>query len=64
MAECSLVGLLGAGGPVRVTVRPCCLAALRVEEVLPGVRDGETASFECAAAAAESPAAESVAAVP
>jgi hypothetical protein len=59
IVECSLVGLLNTGGPVRVTVRPCCLAALRVDEVLPGARDGETVTFECAAAVAES-----VAAVP
>jgi hypothetical protein len=28
MARCALESLLSAGGPVRVTVRPCCLAAL------------------------------------
>jgi hypothetical protein len=28
MAGCALAALLGEGGPVRVAVRPCCVAAL------------------------------------
>lgn len=57
--RCALDALLSAGGPVRVTVRPCCLAAL----VGRGRRQGadrpaaetqvEGTEFVCAAAEAE-----------
>jgi len=50
IARCELAAMLSSGGPVRATLRPCCLAAPRLEEgVPPGPRDGEPGPFECAA---------------
>jgi len=62
--RCALEALLGVGGPVRVVVRPCCLAALvgrRPEQAgdgpgvghlgLPAAVSG--AGLVCAAAEAE-----------
>jgi hypothetical protein len=58
MERCALDALLSAGGPVRVSVRPCCLAALvgrraSPAAVPPAETDSEVGSIVCAAAEAE-----------
>jgi len=51
---CALDALLSAGGPVRVAVRPCCLAALVGRKPTPpGDGTVEPPEFVCAAADAE-----------
>jgi hypothetical protein len=54
---CALDALLSAGGPVRVAVRPCCLAALvgrrPASPASPADGKVEPAEFVCAAAEAE-----------
>ena len=59
MERCALDALLSAGGPVRVSVRPCCLAALVGRRgVEPGAGppvevEPAVGSIVCAAAEAE-----------
>jgi hypothetical protein len=54
--RCALDALLSAGGPVRVALRPCCLAALVGRRPPDPPVDGATpfAELVCAAAEAES----------
>ncbi|MCU7724149.1 hypothetical protein ODJ79_10520 [Actinoplanes sp. KI2] len=54
--RCALDALLSPGGPVRVAVRPCCLAALvgRRPPDPPVAGGASFAELVCAAAAAES----------
>jgi len=63
-ARCALESLLSASGPVRVTVRPCCLAALVGRGGAPSsggassavddeARSSEAMPFVCAAADVE-----------